>query len=177
MSFKKCKFILRKVATTRLFELLLLRAAPAQEETAWVPVWAKARGRRNVCRSRWTYGDNRMWFKAKNVYLSISKMHRGSESQSQHNITTSMWLFNSLCGHFWILVVSLSQTSFHTHNTEGETTKWSFVWITFEQATSNEEELRKYNPLVEVETMPNQENQVHIVEWAESLVRAQPILT
>ncbi len=42
-----------------------------------------------------THGDNVMWFQAKNIYLSLTKMHIGSESQSQLNITTSMWVYNS----------------------------------------------------------------------------------
>ncbi len=64
--------------------------------------------------------DNVMWFKAKNVWLSLSMMHCGSESQSQHNVTTSMWLLNSLWRHFWLSVASLSQTSLHTRSTVGE---------------------------------------------------------
>ncbi len=65
-----------------------------------------------------------MWFKAKNIYLSLSTVHGGSESQSRHNITTSMRLFNSLCRYFWISVVSLSQTSLHTHSHSGPNVPW-----------------------------------------------------
>ncbi len=57
-------------------------------------------------------GDYVMRFHAKNVYLSLFTMHGGSEPQSRHNITTSMWLFNSL-RHFWILIVLLRQTFLH----------------------------------------------------------------
>ncbi len=57
-------------------------------------------------------------------HLSLSMMHGRSESQLQHNIKTSMCLFNSLWEHFWISVVSLSQTFLHTHSTVGETPPW-----------------------------------------------------
>ncbi len=88
-----------------------------------------------------------MWCNAKDVHLSLSTMHGGSESQSKHKITTSTWLFNSLWRHFWISVVLLSQTSVHTHSTEGKTPPGK--------------------------VLTDQENQVHSVEWAESLVWAQ----
>ncbi len=79
-------------------------------------------------------------------------MHGGSESQSQHSIPTIMWLFNTLWRHFWISVVSFSQTS------ERPMRKGS----------------GKSNPLpwesLKVELMPDQEDQVHSVNWVESLI-------
>ncbi len=61
---------------------------------------------------------------AKNDYLSLSAMNSGSESQSLHNITTSIWLLNNFWRYCWISVVLLSQTSFHTQSTVGKTSPW-----------------------------------------------------
>ncbi len=80
-------------------------------------------------------------FQVKNIYLSLSTMNGGSEYQSQHNITTSMWLFQrfkSWWRHFWISVAMLSQTFLHTHSTAGKTPPgnnrshrliWTIWWI------------------------------------------------
>ncbi len=43
---------------------------------------------------------------SENLCSSLHTMRGGSESQSQHNTTTSTWLFYSFWRHFWILVVS-----------------------------------------------------------------------
>ncbi len=43
-----------------------------------------------------------MWYKTKNVHLSLFMMHGGPESQSQHNITTSMWLTPGACITKWV---------------------------------------------------------------------------
>ncbi len=82
------------------------------------PLWPTACG---SCCPASTHGDNVMWLKMKNILLSFSMMHGWSESLSQHNITTPVWLFNSLWRHFWVSVVSLSQTFHHTHSTAGKT--------------------------------------------------------
>ncbi len=45
------------------------------------------------------HADHVMRFQAKNVHLSLSTTNSGSESQSQHNITTSVLLLNSFWRH------------------------------------------------------------------------------
>ncbi len=64
-----------KVAVTRLFKPKFLRAAPARGKRVWVRMWAKARGRNYPCRPC-------CLLTMKKVYLSVSTMHGGSESQS-----------------------------------------------------------------------------------------------
>ncbi len=109
MSLKKCHIYTWKSIRTRLFVPLLCEAP------------AKGRQRLLLAMGNREYrGDHVMWFQAKNVCL-FSMMHGGSESLSQHNTATPMWLFNSLWRHFWIWVVSLCQTFFHTHSGVGET--------------------------------------------------------
>ncbi len=86
-------------------------------------LWVESRRPPSVCISAlcsscrvdsdFNYNDV-TWFQKENVCLSLSTIHGGSESKSQNNITTSMWLFNSLWRHLWLSIVSLSQTSFHT---------------------------------------------------------------
>ncbi len=77
-------------------------------------------------------------------------MHSGSESQSQHNITTSMSLFYSLGRHFWILVVSLSQTPLPTHSTVGEMPLGNIMTVCMYKtwkATTNRKSWGKSDPL------------------------------
>ncbi len=113
-----------------------------------------------------------MWFQVRNICLFPQCMV-GKNLNHNTYITTSMWLFNSLWRHFW-LVVSLTQTSFHTHFTVGKTPPWQhndhLRWLNLKKATVNKNVAGK-NLIpslwmsLKVEAMPDQERQVHSVEW------------
>ncbi len=88
-------------------------------------------------------------------YLSLSMMHGWSESQSQHNLTTFMWLFNSLWWRFWLLVVSLSETALQSLYSR-RNAPWSLERIYFERATTSEDRVMTVWPTLKLG---------HLTEW------------
>ncbi len=116
--FKKAEFSLY-VKKSRYLSVCVDASCSSAVRRCVCPLQQEA-GSRSHCPVS-THDNNVTQFYAKNIYLCLSTMNGGSESQLQHTVTTSMWLSNSFWRHFWISVVSLSQTSFHTLSTVGET--------------------------------------------------------
>ncbi len=106
-------------------------------------------------------------------------MH-GSDSQSQPNKTASLCLFNSMWRHLWISVVSLRQTSFHTHSAVSETPpgKVTFVPVDyFWKGSDQSGRVRKIliSSLLDI-TQKWRQTKRRKVPSVESMVWAQAIL-
>ncbi len=89
-----------------------------------------------------THSDNVMWWKRSFVSFHDAWW-----------IKISMWLFNYLWRHIWILAVSLSQTSFHNHSTLSKMSPGNVMTICqihLKKAMTNEETLMTVWPIRKV---------------------------